>query len=115
MAQSIACTFAAGEGAGVESDPLVSGAATGEAVASPEQAVLALLQGVVLRYGYFCGPGTRPPQGPSRPSAMHVDAALRAPTQDKRGIHTLAEDNSGVSSERARRELGFDPAFRTAR
>ena len=49
--------------------------------------------------------------------ALHVDAAAQAAcsrsTKGARGIYNIAEDDGAVSSEKAKRELGFDAgAFR---
>ena len=117
VAQSIAFIYAPGPGARVESDSLQSGTPTADAVAVMEQAVLSLPQGIVLRYGFFYGPGTWSEATP-HPPAVHVDAAaqacLLALTKGAPGIYNIAEDDPGLSSEKARRELGFDPAFRIA-
>jgi nucleoside-diphosphate-sugar epimerase len=119
IAQSIAfIIYAPGEGARVESDPLSTDAAfagTIEGVASLEHQVLSLPQGVVLRYGFFYGPGTWSPEEPRKP-AIHIDAAAQAAVlaldNAKHGIYNVAEDDAGLSSEKAKREFGFDPSFR---
>ncbi len=119
IAQSIAFIYAPGPGARVESDPLAPAegamAQTVDGVAALERAVLALPQGIVLRYGFFYGPGTWSEARP-HPPAVHVDAAaqaaLRALTKGKPGIYNIAEDDPGLSSEKAKRELGFDAGFR---
>ena len=112
IAQSIAWIYAPGEGARVESDPLVSGTPTSQAVAALEDAVLSLPEGIVLRYGFFYGPGTWSGDAPSRAPAVHVDAAaqacLLALTKGKPGIYNVAEESDVLSSEKAKRELGFD-------
>ncbi len=114
-AQSIAFVYAPGEGARIESDPLVTGT-TAEAVTALERAVLSLPEGIVLRYGFFYGPGTWSGDAPSRQPAVHVDAAahatLLALTKGKPGIYNIAEDAATLSSEKAKRELGFDATFR---
>ena len=120
IAQSIAFVYAPGPGPRVESDPLLAaeGAAarTVEAVAALEREVLAMPEGIVLRYGFFYGPGTWSPEGRSRTPAVHVDAAaqaaLLAVTRGKPGIYNVAEDDPALTSEKARRELGFDAGFR---
>jgi nucleoside-diphosphate-sugar epimerase len=120
IAQSIAFVYAPGAGARVESDPLApaegAAARTIAGVLALEQAVLALPEGIVLRYGFFHGPGTWSPERPNRPPAVHVDAAAQAAvlalSKGKPGIYNIAEDDPGLSSEKARRELGFDPNFR---
>ena len=56
-------------------------------------------------------PGTWSTRRRSR--AAHVDAAAQAAllalTRGAPGIYNIAEDDGVVSSEKARRELGFDP------
>ena len=87
-----------------------------EAVAALEQAVLSIPEGIVLRYGYFYGPGTWSGDVPSRQPSVHVDAAaqaaLLAVSRGERGIYNVAEDGDAVSSAKAKRDLGFDAAFR---
>jgi len=93
----------------------VSGTSTSDAVSILEQAVLALPAGIVLRYGFFYGPGTWSVETPHAP-AVHVDAAaqacLLALAKGKPGIYNIAEDDPGLSSAKAKRELGFDAGFR---
>lgn len=119
VAQSIAFIYAPGPGARVESDALSADAAAARTVAAVkalEDAVLSLPEGVVLRYGFFYGPGTWSPATPSRAPAVHIDAAAQAAllalTKAKPGIYNIAEGDPGLSSEKAKRELGFDPGFR---
>ncbi len=119
VAQSIAFMYAPAPAARVESDPLTSdpaGAATVAAVKALEVTVLAMPEGIVLRYGYFYGPGTWSPQATTRKPAIHIDAAAQAALlaleRGKPGIYNIAENDSAVSSEKAKREIGFDPAFR---
>jgi len=121
IAQSIAFVYAPGDGARVESDPLnlaAEGAAgrTVAAVSQLEQAVLAMPEGIVLRYGFFYGPGTWSGEVPARQPAVHIDAAaqaaLLAVTKGSRGIYNVAEDAPALSSAKAKRELGFDAGFR---
>jgi nucleoside-diphosphate-sugar epimerase len=119
VAQSIAFIYAPGPGARVEDDPLkpAEGAAgvTVSAVETLERAVLAMPEGIVLRYGFFYGPGTWSLDTPN-PPAVHVDAAAQATmlalTRGSPGIYNIAEDDPGLSSDKAKRDLGFDPAFR---
>ncbi len=115
VAQSIAWIYAAGEGAHTEDDALVTGTTSADAVRALEQAVLALSDGIVLRYGFLFGPGTWYDDAP-KPPAVHVDAAaeacLLALTKGKPGIYNIADDGEVVSSEKAKRELGFDAGFR---
>jgi nucleoside-diphosphate-sugar epimerase len=53
-----------------------------------------------------------PPKG-----ALHVDAAahaaLLAVERGRAGIYNIAEDDGDVAIEKARAELGFDPAYRS--
>jgi nucleoside-diphosphate-sugar epimerase len=120
VAQSIAFVYASGPGARVESDPLmpIDGmmARTVAAVSALEAAVLAMPEGIVLRYGFFYGPGTWSGNVPARAPAVHLDAAAQAAvlalTKGKPGIYNIAEDDSGLSSEKAKHELGFDATFR---
>ncbi|MGA9125050.1 MAG: NAD(P)-dependent oxidoreductase [Pseudolabrys sp.] len=120
VAQSVAFAYAPGEGARIESDPLNLGAEgsarrSAEAVVALEQAVLGLPEGIVLRYGFFYGPGTWS-ETASRAPSVHIDAAARATllalTKAKPGIYNIAEDGDAVSSEKANREFGFDPGSR---
>ena len=75
----------------------------------------ACLEGVVLRYGQFYGPGTWN-TAQNGPLAVHIDAAahaaLLAVEAKHTGIFNIAEENGLVSIERARCELGWSPAFR---
>jgi nucleoside-diphosphate-sugar epimerase len=121
IAQSIAFVYAPGEGTRVETDPLdftATGARkrTVEGVIALEQATLELLQGIVLRYGFLYGPGTWFENEKRAAPALHVDAAahaaLLAITKGSHGIYNIAEDDGAVSSEKAKRELGFDGGFR---
>jgi nucleoside-diphosphate-sugar epimerase len=121
ISQSIAFVYAPKEGALTEEDPLALDASgtlgrTVEGVQALESATLAMPEGIVLRYGFLYGPGTWSPDGPLRPPAVHVDAAahaaLRALTKGRPGIYNIAEDDAGLSSEKAKRELGVDAGFR---
>lgn len=121
IAQSIAFVYAPGDGSRLESDPL-DVAATGarkrtvEGVAVLENATLEMPEGIVLRYGLLYGPGTWFEREKRGPPALHVDAAAQAAvlalTKGQRGIYNVAEDDGAVSSEKAKRELGFDAGFR---
>ena len=122
IVQSIAFGYAPGAEPHAETDPLnladgprvvtVRGAATME-----EQVLASGMEAIVLRYGLLYGPGTWT-EGPSRKPPLHVDAAaqaaLLAVTRGKPGIYNIADDDGTVSIEKARAELGFDPAFRLA-
>ncbi|HZP75231.1 MAG TPA: NAD(P)-dependent oxidoreductase [Pseudolabrys sp.] len=121
IAQSIAFVYAPGDGARVETDPLDGSetrATTVGGVVALEDAVTKTsgIDGVVLRYGFLYGPGTWNEARPPQPPAIHVDAAahaaLLAVSRGAPGIYNIAEDDGAVSIDKARRELGFDPAFR---
>jgi nucleoside-diphosphate-sugar epimerase len=121
VAQSVAFAYAPADRPRIESDPLnlrADGVArtSAEAVAALEQGVLTIPEGIVLRYGFFYGPGTWSPDGPSRQPSVHVDAAAQASllaiTRGQHGIYNIAEDGEAVSSEKAKRGLGFDASFR---
>lgn len=121
IAQSIAFVYAPGDGARRESDPLDL-AATGarkrtvEGVVALEDATLELPQGIVLRYGLLYGPGTWFEREKRGAPSLHVDAAAQAAvlalTRAKHGIYNIAEDDGAVSSDKAKRDFGFDAGFR---
>lgn len=121
VAQSIAWIYASGEGPRAESDPLDTAEGpwkvSVDGVIALEQAVLntAGVDGLVLRYGRFYGPGTwtATPQGTS---PLHVDAAAQvariAVTRGEPGIYNVAEDDGTLRIDKARAAFGFDPGFR---
>jgi nucleoside-diphosphate-sugar epimerase len=120
IVQSVAFGYAPGAEPHSETDPLnVSEgprAVTVSAAADMECQVLASgMEAVVLRYGFFYGPGTWHAD-PIRKPPLHIDAAaqaaLLAVTRGPPGIYNIAEDDGTVSIAKARDELGFDPAFR---
>jgi nucleoside-diphosphate-sugar epimerase len=122
IAQSIAFAYAEGPEPHAETDPLASGesgagAVTARGVRALEQAVLNLrgIESLVLRYGRLYGPWTWY-DAPTGRGPLHVDAAARAAqlaaTRGAPGVYNIAEDDGAVSIAKARRELGFDPAFR---
>jgi nucleoside-diphosphate-sugar epimerase len=121
ISQSIAFVYAPGDGVRVESDAL-DRAATGvrkrtvDGVVALEDATLQMPEGIVLRYGLLYGPGTWFEHDKRGTPALHVDAAaqaaLLAVSKGARGIYNIAEDDGAVSSEKAKRELGFDASFR---
>jgi len=88
----------------------VAGVATLERLATSSPPI----DGVVLRYGHLYGPGTG--AATAEAPALHVDAAasaaLLAVERTHRGIYNIAEPNRYLSTEKARRELGFDAAIR---
>ena len=124
IAQSIAWVYAKGEGPRAESDPLDTAegpwAVTVGGVMALEDAVLNTpgVDGLVLRYGRFYGPGTWTPT-PQGTSPLHVDAAAQAArlavSRGEPGIYNVAEDDGALRTEKARRLLGFDPGFRIER
>jgi nucleoside-diphosphate-sugar epimerase len=121
IAQSIAFVYAPGDGVRIETDPLDL-AATGvrkrtvEGVVALEDATLEMPEGIVLRYGLLYGPGTWFEREKRGKPGLHVDAAAQAAllalTQGRRGIYNVAEDDGAISSEKAKREFGFDAGFR---
>jgi nucleoside-diphosphate-sugar epimerase len=122
IAQSIAFAYADGPEPHDETDALASAegdqprAVTARGVQALEDAVLNApgIEGIVLRYGRLYGPGTW--NTPNARAPLHVDAAahaaLLALSAGGPGIYNIAEDDGAVSIGKARRELGFDPAFR---
>jgi nucleoside-diphosphate-sugar epimerase len=123
MAQSIAFAYADGPEPHGEADPLASAegddpsAVTARGVRALEDAVLGAsgIDGIVLRYGRLYGPGTWFAEATAK-GPLHVDAAAQAArlavTQGTAGIYNIAEDDGALLTEKARRELGFDPGFR---
>lgn len=123
IAQSIAFAYAPGQGERMEADPLDPAPERGvtvRGVASLEEQVLKApgLDGIILRYGRLYGPGTWAATAPNG-GPLHVDAAahaaLLAVTRGVGGIYNIAEDDGAVSSEKAKRDLGFDASFRIER
>lgn len=122
IVQSVAFAYAPGKQPHRETDPLNLSDGprrqTVRAAADMERQVLESgMEAIVLRYGLFYGPGTWTPT-PGRRPPLHIDAAaqaaLRAVTRGAPGIYNIADDEGTVSIDKARRELGFDPAFRLA-
>jgi nucleoside-diphosphate-sugar epimerase len=121
IAQRIAFIFAPGVGAHTETDPLdltAMGARNCiiDGVVTLEQATLSLPEGIVLRYGFLYGPGTRFENEKRAKPALHVDAAAHAAvlavSKGTLGIYNIAEDDGAVSNEKGKCELGFDAVFR---
>jgi len=121
VAQSIAWMYAPGHEPHGEDDPLDVHAAgtraiTVDGVATLERLTVAAspIDGVVLRYGHLYGPGTG--ADVAEIPSLHVDAAasaaLLAIDKALRAIYNIAEPNGYLSTDKARRELGFDPSFR---
>ena len=124
VAQSIAWMYAPGPQPHAENDPLdVDAHGT---LACAVAGVLALerltlssppIEGVVLRYGHFYGPGTGADLAGEAPS-LHVDAAalaaLLAIEKAHPGIYNIAEPCEYLSTEKAQRGFGFDSSFRSS-
>jgi nucleoside-diphosphate-sugar epimerase len=117
IAQSIAFVYAPGREPHDESDPLMSPAeepwrCTMEGVVTLERLATSTpgLDGIVLRYGMFYGPGTGFEVAPGKP-AVHVDAAAKAAMLaiegGTPGVYNIADDGGGVSTVKALRELGW--------
>jgi len=123
IVQSIAFAYAPSRGPHPETDPLnvADGprVVTARGAAAMEDQVLGAdgLEGIVLRYGRFYGPGTWY-EGPGQRPGLHIDAAaqaaLMALSRGARGIYNIADDDGVVSIAKAVAELGFEPAFRLA-
>lgn len=122
ISQSLGWLYAPGPKPYREADPLDTNASGTTAVTVA--GVVALermtlnsppLEGVVLRYGQFYGPGTWN-TAQNGPLTVHIDAAARAALlamdAKQTGVFNIAEENGMVSTERARRELGWSPSFR---
>jgi nucleoside-diphosphate-sugar epimerase len=121
VAQSIAFIYAEGPTPHREEDPLLAethpvygGTVTG-VLSLERQVVEAPLEGLVLRYGLFYGPGTGF-DAPIAPGSVHVDAAAKAAelavSKGTRGVYNVAESDGAVSSEKAARALGWTPGWR---
>jgi nucleoside-diphosphate-sugar epimerase len=125
IAQSIAWLYAPGPAYATEEDALDLSAEGTRAVTL--RGVIALerltlhsppIEGAVLRYGRFYGPGTaRATSG--EPPVVHVDAAAHAALLTLQtgatGIFNLVEDGAGVANAKARTRLGWSPDFRLGR
>jgi nucleoside-diphosphate-sugar epimerase len=120
IVQSVAFACAPGAEPHPDTDPLnvLEGprAVTVRAAADMERQVLSSgMEAIVLRYGFFYGPGTWHVD-PIRKPPLHIDAAAQATllalTRGRPGIYNIAEEDGTVSIAKARAELGFDPAFR---
>jgi len=114
IAQSIAFAYAPGQGPLTEDHPIDPAQ---DGVIALERAVTQTpgIDGIVLRYGRFYGPGTWTDVAKG-PCSVHVDAAAQAALLALKsgvpGIYNIAEDDGAVSSEKAKRDLGFDASFR---
>ncbi|MDR5823619.1 NAD(P)-dependent oxidoreductase [Caballeronia sp. LZ043] len=124
VAQSIAWAYRAGAKPYLETSPLDMEAPEPRSVSvngvvALERWVLTVpeLEGTVLRYGQIYGPGTGA-DTPAGASPLHVEAAaaaaLLALQRSHGGTYNIAEDQAEVSSEKAKRELGWSPSMRQA-
>ncbi len=119
VVQSIGWLYAPGPEPHDEADPLlpIDGRPTRRAVHELERRSLTdpRFEGVVLRFGRFWGPDTWDPERPE-PPVVHVDdaaaAAVLAVERGAPGVYHVAEDGGPISSERAKRELGWTAAER---
>lgn len=122
ISQSLGWLYAPGPQPHREEDPLDRNpdgpaAASVSGVIALERMTLGSppLEGVVLRYGQFYGPGTWN-TAQNGPLPVHIDAAahaaLLAVETRHLGIFNIAEENGLVSSEKAQRELGWSADFR---
>ena len=124
VAQSIAFAYAEGPRPYTEASPLAAAeegpqAVTARGVHALEEIVTTMpgFAGLVLRYGRLYGPGTWAETAPAG-APLHVDAAAEAArlaiTRGAPGLYNIAEEDGEVAIDKARAELGFDPAFRIA-
>ena len=121
VAQSICFVYAPGPEPHQESDPLapaegpmrisMEGVTTLESLTTTTPGI----EGLILRYGHFYGPGTWAP-APSGRTHVHVDAAAQAAflavSRGIPGIYNIADDDGSVSIAMARSQLGWNPEFR---
>ncbi len=127
VAQSISWAYASGETPYTEAQPLDTAAEGARAVTirgvvALERWVSSLNEGggvgTVLRYGNLYGPGTGR-DAPQGASPLHVEAAawaaVLAVQRSKAGVFNIAEDGAEVTSEKAKRELGWRPDMRLPR
>ncbi|WP_082954612.1 NAD-dependent epimerase/dehydratase family protein [Acidihalobacter prosperus] len=112
VVQSIAFAYKRGQQPHMEGDPLESDALC----AFEQQVIESPLEGLILRYGHFYGPGTGFDEPHHVPAPVHVDAAAdaarRALVHGEPGVYNVAEEDGAVDIGKARALLGWDPAFR---
>jgi nucleoside-diphosphate-sugar epimerase len=123
IAQSISFIYAEGPTPHHETDSLLplTHPVYGETVAAvmslERQVMEAALEGIVLRYGLFYGPGTGFDQ-PIAPGSVHIDAAAKAAelavTSGQPGIYNIAESDGAVDIGKAIQNFSFDPLWRVA-
>jgi len=119
IAQSVAWLYLPGREPHTEDESIVPAPPattprTRQAVVDLERLVTTdrRFEGVVLRYGRLYGPGTWT-ASPDEPPTVHVDAAARAAAlavdRGEPGVYHIANDGGPVSTDRARRLLGWTP------
>jgi nucleoside-diphosphate-sugar epimerase len=117
VAQSIAWCYAPGPLPHREDDPLSEPTADDQSVtlrgvlALERQVLAAPMAAVVLRYGHLYGPGTGTDAPPSS-MPLSVDGAAHAAllaVERGAGAYNIAETEDEVSTDKARRELGWRP------
>jgi nucleoside-diphosphate-sugar epimerase len=119
VAQSIAWAYAPGPRPYAEDAPLDIHAdgqrrVSVDGVKALEESVLHTpgIAGIVLRFGQLYGPGTGSDNSHGKNIPLHVDGAARATLlamdDGRPGIYNIAESNSDVSTDKARRELAWD-------
>jgi nucleoside-diphosphate-sugar epimerase len=123
VAQSIAWMYRPGAEPHEEGDPLdllapgIRGV-TVEGVAVLEDAVLRTpgLRGCVLRYGQLYGPGAASEHASTELPPVHVEAAAWAAVlaleRQATGAYNVAEPNRYASTDKVRRELGWNESMR---
>jgi len=120
VAQSGAWLYATGPLPHREGDPLrVPGDgpedATVRGIVALERMVLerAAITGIALRYGFLYGTGTGVERAASPRPRVSVDgaarAALLAVDRGAAGAYNVVDDDRAISTDRARRELGWQP------
>jgi len=122
IAQSIAFVYADGPTPHRETDPLLAlthpayGGTVAGVMSLERQVIEAPLDGIVLRYGLFYGPGTGF-DGPIASGSVHVDAAAKAAelavTRGERGIYNVAETDGAVSCDKAIQAFGWEAGWRS--
>jgi nucleoside-diphosphate-sugar epimerase len=122
VAQSIGFAYAPGPTPFTEEAPLNvsapgrAGLSAASAAGLEQQVMSAPLEGVVLRYGLFYGPGTGFDVPQSGGRAVHVHAAANAArlaaTREAPGVYNIAESDGIISSEKAIAAFGWSAAFR---
>ena len=123
VAQSGAWVYAEGPEPHDEDDPLRDPAAFPDdvglhGIVALEQLVTGTpgIDGVVLRYGFFHGPGAQSPE-PAAPPTVHIADAARAAAlavdRGGPGVYNIVDDGDPVADNtRARAELGWRPTYR---